>query len=119
MICDNFVIISAPAKFSKEPEIKIRGDRAEIHFIISGQLTHIKVRNCVEDTDNCVTAEVKVPDKTRKRRQTTRVLYDFIAKVILVDPDAKHLIFSFWIYDGDMLLTHEPVDVYINNDKGK
>ena len=105
--------------FSKDPEITIKGDRAEIHFIISGKLTQIKVENCVEDTDNCVTEDVRVPDKRRKRRQTTRIFYDFVARVTLVDPDAKRLIFYFWIYDGDILLTSEPVDVNINNAKGK
>ena len=105
--------------FSEDPEIKIKDDQAEIHFIISGQLTHIKVENCVEDTDNCVTENVTVPNKRRKKRQATRILYDFIGTVTLVDPGAKHLMFDFWIYDGDILLTSEPTHLIINKNESR
>ena len=65
-----------------------------------------------------MTEDVRVPDKTRKSRQTTRV-YDFLARVTLIDPDAKQLIFYFWIYDGDVLLTSEPTHINVDNNKSK
>ncbi|KAK2138869.1 hypothetical protein LSH36_2293g00003, partial [Paralvinella palmiformis] len=39
-----------------------------------------------------------------------------MATVALVDSKAKRLLFSFWMYDGDVLLTSHPTVVKINKD---
>ncbi|KAK2139236.1 hypothetical protein LSH36_1917g00012, partial [Paralvinella palmiformis] len=39
-----------------------------------------------------------------------------MATVTLVDSKAKRLLFSFWMYDGDVLLTSHPTVVKINKD---
>ena len=73
---------------------------------------------CLESgTENCVTETVKVPQKTRITRETVRTVYDFMATIALVDSKAKRVLFSFWMYDGDVLLTSHPTVVKIN--KGK
>jgi len=102
------------ARFIQHPEVRIKGDKAEISFHISGPLTHIKVENCVEETKNCVTEIVKVPQKTRITRETVRTVYNFMTTVALVDSKAKRLLFSFWMYDDDVLLTSRPTVVKIN-----
>ncbi|KAK2138593.1 hypothetical protein LSH36_2762g00000, partial [Paralvinella palmiformis] len=104
------------ARFIQHPEVTIKGDKAEIRFHISGPLTHIKVENCVEGTENCVTEIVKVPQKTRITREIVRTVYDFMTTVALVDSKVKCLLFSFWMYDGDVLLTSHPTVVKINKD---
>ena len=98
-------------------DIKIKGAVAEIHFIITGPLTHIRVQNCAEDSSKlCVTEDVKVPpsNNRRNRRQTDVVNYDFMEDVVLSDPEATTFTFSFWLYDDDVLLYEEarvvPVD---------
>ncbi|KAK2139157.1 hypothetical protein LSH36_1988g00000, partial [Paralvinella palmiformis] len=111
-------IIAVLARFSQDPEVRIRRDKAEITFHISGPLTHIKVENCVEETENCATEIVKVPQKTRTKRETVNIYrYDFMATVVLVDSKAKRLSFSFWLYDGDVLLVSHPTVVKINKSK--
>ncbi|KAK2140210.1 hypothetical protein LSH36_1437g00009, partial [Paralvinella palmiformis] len=112
-------IITALARFRQDPDVRIDEDKAEISFHISGPLTHIKVENCVEGTENCVTETVKVPQKTRITRETVRTVYDFMATVALVDSKAKRLLFSFWMYDGDVLLTSHPTVVKINKGEWK
>ncbi|KAK2138441.1 hypothetical protein LSH36_3042g00000, partial [Paralvinella palmiformis] len=97
-------IITGLARFIQHPEVTIKGDKAEISFHILGPLTHIKVENCVEGTENCVTETVMIPQKTRIKRETVRTVYDFMATVGLVDSEAKRLLFSFWMYDDDVLL---------------
>ncbi|KAK2138196.1 hypothetical protein LSH36_3579g00003 [Paralvinella palmiformis] len=57
-----------------------------------------------------------VPQKTRIKRETVMTVYDFMATVGLVDSKAKHLLFSFWMYDGDVLLMSQPTLVKINKD---
>jgi hypothetical protein len=58
-----------------------------------------------------------IPQKTRITREIVRTVYDFMTTVALVDSKAKRLLFSFWMYDGDVLLTSYPTVVKIN--KGK
>ena len=111
------LIIAELARFTHDPEVRIKAEKAEISFHISGPLTHIKVENCVQGTENCVTETVMVPQKTRIKRETVMTVYDFMATVGLVDSKAKHLLFSFWMYDGDVLLMSQPTLVKIN--KGK
>ena len=98
-------------------DIKIKGAVAEIHFIITGPLTNIRVQNCAEDSSKlCVTEDVKVPSSNnrRNRRQTDVVNHDFTEDVVLSDPEATKFTFSFWLYDDDVLLYEEarvvPVD---------
>jgi hypothetical protein len=105
------------AEFTKDPEIKINGDKAGIHFVLSGQLTHIKVKNCVVGTQHCTTENVMVPQKPRNKRQTTTALHNFVAEVALVNPEAKHFKFYFWFFDGDVLLSLNPYEVKVK--KGK
>ncbi|KAK2139239.1 hypothetical protein LSH36_1917g00019, partial [Paralvinella palmiformis] len=93
-----------------------RSDKTEISFHISGPLTHIKVENCVEGTENCVTETVKVPHEARTKRETVRTVYDFMTTVALVDSKVKRLLFSFWMYDGDVLLMSHLTVVNINKD---
>ncbi|KAK2140615.1 hypothetical protein LSH36_1290g00042 [Paralvinella palmiformis] len=57
-----------------------------------------------------------IPQKTRIKRETVRTVYDFMTTVALVDSKAKRLLFSFWMYDGDVLLTSLPTVVKINKD---
>ncbi|KAK2140671.1 hypothetical protein LSH36_1280g00089 [Paralvinella palmiformis] len=105
----------ALAKFSGGPYININNDKAIIHFIVSGPLTHINVENCVEGTKVCVRENVTIPQKTRTIRQTSTIIHDFMAEVTLSDPKAKRLLFLFWIYDDDIVLYSEPTKVKVKN----
>ena len=102
-------------------DIKIKGAVAEIHFIITGPLTHIGVQNCAEDPSNlCVTEDVYVPSSNnrRNRRQTDVVNHDFTEDVVLSDPEATKFTFSFWLYDDDVLLYEDARVVPIDTSGG-
>ena len=73
-------MLSAKAFFTTNPEIAIHEGSAEIHFIISGHLTHILEENCVKDTTVCDKAIITIPTKhTRSSRGL--VVHDFTANV--------------------------------------
>ena len=109
------MFLSVKAVFSSDPEIAILEGKAQIHFIISGPLTHIIEENCVQDTSICDTANITVPNNLRIRQTQNIEIHDFTAEVPLADVEDKQFIFSFWMYDGeDMLYSEaavEPFDV--------
>ncbi|KAK2138988.1 hypothetical protein LSH36_2155g00004 [Paralvinella palmiformis] len=85
------------AVFTKDPEITILEGRAEIHFIISGPLTHILEENCVMITNICDKATIAVPTKQHLRSSQYTDVHDFTTYVPLADPEAIEILFSFWI----------------------
>ena len=93
------------------PDISLKNNKAEIHFIISGPLTHVKVKNCVDGTEECVTENVLVPQKIMK--------YDFITELALAAPKAKRWLFLFWIYDDDVALNSEPIEIVVTKASSK
>ncbi|KAK2139411.1 hypothetical protein LSH36_1806g00000 [Paralvinella palmiformis] len=103
------------AVFTKDPDIIILEGRADIHFIISGSLTHILEENCVKDTIICDKANITVPAKQHLKLSQGTEVHDFTVDVPLADSEATEFIFSFWMYDGNDLLYQEantiPVDI--------
>ncbi|KAK2138879.1 hypothetical protein LSH36_2276g00001, partial [Paralvinella palmiformis] len=99
--------------FTKDPEITILEGRAEIHFIISGPLTHILEENCVMDTNICDKATITVPTKQHLRSSQDTDVHDFTTDVPLADPEATELLFSFWMYDGEHLLYQDDNNIII------
>ncbi|KAK2139267.1 hypothetical protein LSH36_1899g00000, partial [Paralvinella palmiformis] len=108
-------IFLVKAVFTKDPEITIAEGRAEIHFIISGPLTHILEENCVKDTAICDKVNITVPTKKHIRPSQGTVVHDFIVDVPLADSEETEFIFSFWMYDGGEMLYQDaniiPVDI--------
>ena len=60
-----------------------------------------------------------VPQKIRRKRQTSRIFYDFVTEVALANPRAKSWLFSFWIYDDDVVLYTQPTTVRVKSGRGK
>ena len=76
--------------FIDDPEITLLDNTAEIHFLISGPLTHIIEQNCVKDTNICDEANITVPNDSKHiwpLRQC--VIFDFTVEVILADAEAR------------------------------
>ena len=103
------------AVFSKDPEITIYEGRAHIHFVISGPLTYILEENCVKDTTICDTSNITVPTKHYLKTISTNMdTHNFSADVPLADSEATQFVFSFWMYDGEDLLSANTVSVNTN-----
>ncbi|KAK2142337.1 hypothetical protein LSH36_968g00018 [Paralvinella palmiformis] len=107
------------AVFTKDPDIIILEGRADIHFIISGSLTHILEENCVKDTIVCDKTNITVPTNRHMKLSQDSDLHDFTVDVPLADLEATEFIFSFWMYDGEYMLYQDantiPVDITGSN----
>ena len=88
---------SAMAEFNTDPKIVILEGRAEIHFLISGPLTHIIEENCVIDTTLCVDFNTSIPNYNQIRLMVHSLTHDFLIKVPLADSGASQFVFYFWL----------------------
>ena len=83
--------------------------------MISGQLTHIIEENCVSDTNICAKYNISVPNNKAIMTLQDKITHDFSVEVPLANTDATQFVFSFWMYDGEDLLSSEansiPVDI--------
>jgi len=89
------------------PVVKIIGNKARIHFLVTGPLTHLKVKNCIYGTTACTTENVQL-SRPRRKRAISKDVHDFKEDLYLVNPNASAWSFSFWMYQGDTLLTPKP-----------
>ncbi|KAK2140400.1 hypothetical protein LSH36_1367g00001 [Paralvinella palmiformis] len=102
------------AVFTKDPEISIVEGRAEIHFIISGSLSHILEENCVMDTNICNKANITVPTKQHLKSSYDPDVHDFSVNVPLADSKFTEFIFSFWMYDGEYMLYQDAHSIVVD-----
>ena len=105
------------ASFVRDPEITILHETANIHFIISGTLTHIVEENCVTDTDVCAKFNISVPSNRQNWLLADTIIHDFYAEVPLADTEATRFVFSFWMYDGEDVLYSDVV--FLDTGHGK
>ena len=76
--------------FVRDPEIAILHETANIHFIISGPLTHIVEENSVTDNDVCSKFNISVPSNRQNWLLADTIIRDFSAEVPLADKDLLH-----------------------------
>ena len=107
------------AVFITDPEISIIDNTAEIHFMISGPLTHILEENCVIDTNICIQSNIRVPQGSEVWLPHRSVINDFTVEVPLADDESNTFMFSFWMYDGADLLDSKATAIPVGKDKGK
>ena len=106
------------AVFASDPEITISEGMAQIHFVISGPLTHFIEENCVKGTDICAKANITVPNNEMIREIRGTDEYDFITEVPLAEPEATEFMFSFWMFDRGDQLNSEACIINIAETKG-
>ena len=114
-IINNCLLSLVLARLKENPKVEIKDDKAEMYIIITGPLTYIRIENCAEGTQTCVTENVSVAQNEKDEVPT----YDVTTEVTLADPAAKSWTFSIWLYYGDFILTSEPNKIHINRNDGQ
>ena len=107
------------AVFISDPEVRILDNTAEIHFMISGPLTHILEANCVIDTNICIQSNISVPNISDIWLSHWSVINHFTVEVPLADDESSKFLFSFWMYDGADLLDSKATAFPVRKDEGK